>query len=271
MIIFLVFILKIKAATFTAHYNVVFESNFCNLNNYSNCPSNPHMSSIFGGSHNYEYNIFTVNGIATDGLKSLAETGGVSTISAEWDQNIYQNNVLDNVLGRGISSTGGSTTFQVEVKMSFNIVSFVSMIAPSPDWFVGVDSLPLLNYSSGEWHTLLKVELYALDAGTDAGTDYTSQNSEVNPRIPVSVLNYPPLTDSGVPVATLTFRRIGFETKTPTNLMNSSPPTNFPSSDLISSSPTTRFETLSPTVNVDESFGNRLSISFILIVVFTTI
>jgi hypothetical protein len=55
------------------------------------------------------------------------------------------------------------------------------MIAPSPDWFVGVSSLNLLE--NGQWASNKVVDLYAYDAGTDSGTTYISANSVTSPPV----------------------------------------------------------------------------------------
>lgn len=46
-------------------------------------------------------------------------------------------------------------------------VSLVVKIVPSPDWFVGVDSLDLC--TDGEWVDLHETDLWPLDAGTQQG------------------------------------------------------------------------------------------------------
>ena len=58
-------------------------------------------------------------------------------------------------------------------------VSVTSMIAPSPDWFVGVSSLDLCQ--NGSWADEQEVTLYGYDAGTDSGITYTSSNEVTNP------------------------------------------------------------------------------------------
>ncbi len=55
------------------------------------------------------------------------------------------------------------------------------MIAPSPDWFVGVSGLPLLN-SSGRWLRSHTVNLYPWDAGTEEGTGFSRNNSATDPQ-----------------------------------------------------------------------------------------
>ena len=60
----------------------------------------------------------------------------------------------------------------------------VSMIAPSPDWFVGVHGLLLVD-ADGEWVDSLTIELLASDSGTDDGPNFTSPNDDSDPAVPI--------------------------------------------------------------------------------------
>ena len=53
----------------------------------------------------------------------------------------------------------------------FPLVTLTSMIASSPDWLVGVDSLSLIE--NDEWLLTKIAILYGYDAGTDSGPTYT--------------------------------------------------------------------------------------------------
>ena len=76
------------------------------------------------------------------------------------------------------------------------------MIAPSPDWFVGVDSQSLRE--NGNWIENLTIDLQAYDSGTDNGDDYTSPNSDTQPAEPVFHINDGPFQDQ-VPIGRFVF------------------------------------------------------------------
>jgi hypothetical protein len=82
------------------------------------------------------------------------------------------------------------------------------MIAPSPDWFVGVDSLNLIE--NGEWVTNKIVTLYGRDAGTDSGITFTSPDQVTVPRGVVTAFTGFPALQEGVivPFGTFTFTRL---------------------------------------------------------------
>lgn len=73
-------------------------------------------------------------------------------------------------------------TIIVTAKDMYSKVSFIAMIAPSPDWFVGVDSVELCG-SDGKWKEIeTAITLPAWDAGTDSGTTFQANNMETMPR-----------------------------------------------------------------------------------------
>lgn len=53
-----------------------------------------------------------------------------------------------------------------------HLVSFVSAIIPSPDWFVGISALELCQ-PEGQWVESKVLDLYPWDAGTNDGITYT--------------------------------------------------------------------------------------------------
>lgn len=52
-----------------------------------------------------------------------------------------------------------------------HIVSFVTKIDPSPDWFLGVSGLDLCT-TNCHWLEKKELDLYPWDAGTDLGRTY---------------------------------------------------------------------------------------------------
>jgi hypothetical protein len=82
------------------------------------------------------------------------------------------------------------------------------MIAPSPDWFVGVSGLSL--YQNGQWLEEKVVELFPYDAGTDSGNTYASRNEPMEtPDVIRRIETEPFLIDGSVPpLGTFTFSRL---------------------------------------------------------------
>lgn len=59
-------------------------------------------------------------------------------------------------------------------------LSFIVRIVPSPDWFVGVDSIDLCD--GDHWKENVSVDLFPYDAGTDSGFTFSSPNFETIPQ-----------------------------------------------------------------------------------------
>lgn len=77
------------------------------------------------------------------------------------------------IKARGLSypNITGKTFAVFRVDSTHHLVSLVSMLSPSPDWFVGVSELELCK-TDCTWVEHKVVELYPWDAGTDSGTSY---------------------------------------------------------------------------------------------------
>ena len=59
----------------------------------------------------------------------------------------------------------------------------MSRLIPSPDWFVGVDSLDLCK--DGKWMDETDYDLGPIDAGTDRGFTFTAPNWPESPSKPI--------------------------------------------------------------------------------------
>ena len=171
----------------------------------SSLPSSAHFTQVFGAKHNSNTRIWTSGGTASEGVESLAEFGSVGTLRSE----INNNSNTDGIVAAGTSNIGPtqtvSTTFTV--KTSHPLVSVLSMIAPTPDWFVGADSVLL--YQNGAWRDRVPLDLYPYDAGTEQGVHWSLRGGNVDPHETItSIRNTGLFRDN--PLA-----RITFELQTP--------------------------------------------------------
>ncbi len=108
----------------------------------------------------------------------MAELGSTSALSSEVNQAISASNAGQVISGGGIGRSPGSASSTFKVTADFHLVTVTSMLAPSPDWFVGVSGLNLLD-GSNNWKQREEVELFVYDAGTDSGTDVSIRKSHV--------------------------------------------------------------------------------------------
>ena len=107
--------------------------------------------------------------------------------------------------GGSIGPTGSSTINPVTLTTDHPRVTLLSMVAPSPDWFVGVFGLPLLD-AQGDWLSSRALNLYPWDTGTEEGTEFWLSNPATSPQGVITGLRGLGKF-SNEPIATLTFTR----------------------------------------------------------------
>jgi len=186
----------------SASYDVEFVSIWSASTHPVSIPSSPHFSGLIGGTHGADVTFWAAGAFASDGIKAMAELGAKTPLDSEVEAAI-QAGTADGVLSGGnIPSSPGSVEITFDVDVDFPLVTLVSMIAPSPDWFVGVRSLSLLE--EGSWASTIVVQLFAYDAGTDSGVIYTSGDQPTDPRANIFRITESPF-DVATPLGTFTF------------------------------------------------------------------
>lgn len=199
-------VVRAQPAADIATYTVTFTSTWADATHpHTSFPTNAHFSSLIGATHNLSATFWLSGTLASPGLEQMAETGGTSSLRAEI--NAVGANVRETLVGPALGRSPGQVTIPTfTVSRSHPLVTLVTMIAPSPDWFVGVHGLALLDQQN-EWQDEVTVTLYPYDAGTDDGTDYTSTDIVPASQQPIRLA-------SGVapfslaPMGTFTFTRV---------------------------------------------------------------
>ena len=191
----------------SAAYSVVFNATWSVATHPRDFPRGAHFSPLIGAVHNDGVRFWASGETATAGIESMAETGGTSTLRSEIRARIPAN-ALSVISGPGLGTSPARTTIsRVVVRVDHPLVTLVTMIAPSPDWFVGVSGLSLMD-EFGQWVEEIEFTLYPYDSGTDDGTGYTSANADSSPKQPIrSLRGEAPFSDA--PIGTFTFTRIG--------------------------------------------------------------
>ena len=193
-----------------AVYTVTFRGRWTSNATPGGRPGGAHFSRLIGAVHNAGATFLESGGTAGAGVESMAETGGYSTLSSEVSQQINNADppgALSVLSGSTdfIGPTATRTLSNVEVTTGHPRITLTTMIAPSPDWFVGVAGLLLLDAQDG-WIESLAVNLYPWDAGTEDGAEFSLDN-------PATVLQGVITSISGTGrfsaerIATLTFTR----------------------------------------------------------------
>ncbi len=162
----------------TATYTVTFKGNWNTSSTPGGVAGGAHFTTLIGAVHNSDVTFWTSGGTATTGVEAVAETGSTGTFRSEIS-NAEEGTVKSTVSQSGTSATG-SRTFELEFSRTHPLLTLLSMIGPSPDWFVGVSGLSLLDGSN--WRSSLTRDLFAYDAGTEDGENFSLSNPATNPR-----------------------------------------------------------------------------------------
>lgn len=184
-------------------YRVTFESTWSAATHPAGFPANAHYSALVGTSHSAAVAFWASGGLASAGIEAMAERGQNGLLVQEFADAMAA--ARGGVVGPGLPVSPGTVTTEVTVSDAHPLVTLVTMLAPSPDWFVGVHGLDLRQ--SGAWPATATVALAVYDAGTDSGAAYDSPDLDTQPREPISLLASAPFV-AGAPVGTFTFTRL---------------------------------------------------------------
>lgn len=170
----------------SAMYAFEYNSEWSKLTHPINFPSgNPHMTTTVGATHTDAISIWSDGGIATEGLEEVAERGTRTIINEEIQSLIDNSGQVDQLITLSrIPFSPGISNSSFSINADYPLLSLISMIAPSPDWFVGVHDVNLR--PNGIWAREIVIDLYPYDSGTDSGSSYNSGNADVTPHEPIS-------------------------------------------------------------------------------------
>ncbi len=191
-----------------ALYRLTFTATWSADSHPDDFPSNPHFSNLIGAVHKPGLVIWKDGAPASPGIRRMAETGATKPLDAEVQALIDAGDACELISGGGIRVSPGSVEVTFTLSQLCPAVSVVTMIAPSPDWFVGVSDVNLMQ--NGGWVDAVVVELLPWDAGTDSGESYTASNTATNPPAGIARIETAPLRagDRVPSLGTFTFTRI---------------------------------------------------------------
>ena len=169
-------------------YRVTFSATWSAETHPTNFPGNPHFSGLVGATHLGDVRIWETGEIASDGIELMAETGGKSVLLHEIEHLTEDGEAYGELSGNGLSTSPAAVSLVFDAVSTHPFVTLVSMLAPSPDWFVGVSALPLLE--DGAWLERVEVQLRLYDAGTDDGEVFKpdDDDDDTDPAEPIARL-----------------------------------------------------------------------------------
>ncbi|MEM1331702.1 MAG: spondin domain-containing protein [Planctomycetota bacterium] len=167
----------------TAEYRVTLDATWSVESHPNAFPPDAHFSPFVGAVHDGTYSMWEPGTTASDGMEDMAETGDTSVLAFEVVRARSQGRATELLRGPFLlAGESGGDAFTAET--SHPLLTVVSMIAPSPDWFVGIRGVDLR--PGGRWVERLEIELHAYDAGTDSGLDFLSGDIDTSPRDPIT-------------------------------------------------------------------------------------
>lgn len=179
-----------------ASYTVTFNSTWSATTHPVGFPTSAHYSALIGATHSDRVVFWREGQLASPGIQAMAELGSKTPLSDEIAAAVAAGDAQHELSGAGLRPTPGVVSLDFQISDAHPLVTLVTMIAPSPDWFVGVADLPLL--VSDRWADSLTVGLRGWDAGTDDGTTYTAMNAPTTPHVAITRLEDGPFEVGGV-------------------------------------------------------------------------
>jgi hypothetical protein len=185
----------------TARYRLELDLTWSPASHPHEFPPDAHFSDLIGVAHDARYVMFGDGLTASSGLELMAENGRASILEAELAEAARRRRVGPVFHVDGLATVPGRIAAEVELGPDHRLVSFTTMLAPSPDWFTGLAGIDLA--PAGRWLERVELPLWAWDAGTDSGGTYTAPDADTQPRQSVRLLATPHMLGDG------SLRRLG--------------------------------------------------------------
>ncbi|MBC8067634.1 MAG: spondin domain-containing protein [Deltaproteobacteria bacterium] len=195
-------------------YQLVVDNIWTLENHPGALPDEAHFSWLGGATHDAGVSFWQVGELASPGIVQMAEIGATQILMTEVQPAIDDGHA-DQALewqqwfcpvGTDVAVCGEDTV-EIEVHIDHPLLTLVSMLGPSPDWFIGVSGLDM--HEGGTWVERLVVDLRPYDGGTRSDMDFTMNGALQQPPEPISIIT----AESGQLVGpgslgTMTFTRI---------------------------------------------------------------
>lgn len=179
---------SVHAQEESAIYTITFTSNWSQETHPhpdGALPSNAHWSTLVGATHNEQVSFLAMGDLATPGIENIAESGSTSIFNNEVNSAISSGTTNAFIDLGDLDTELGQITGTIQVSATYPLLTLISMIAPSPDWIIAINSVPLRN-DAEVWEEEISIDLYPYDAGTDSGEDYIASNLDTNPAQPIT-------------------------------------------------------------------------------------
>jgi hypothetical protein len=157
---------------------------------YDRVSSIAHWSPPVLSAHNARYKMWEPDIMASRGVEDVAEIGSTSKLLKELKRANAKGRAGDFIVGANqFNSRDPPQTFDdITLTPSFPLLSSISMVAPSPDWFTGMYNVNPVDENAMVWYETFEIATYPWDAGTEKGNTYSINNESEDPHVLISRL-----------------------------------------------------------------------------------
>jgi len=166
-------------------YEVTLVSEWSSQNHGNYFSEEAQVSPVIAWSHTFDTKVFNPGAVASQGIEEMAELGGIITLEQELLAR-RENGIFRIETGSHVESPG-KTSVVMDVQDSHPYVSLVAKVYPSPDWFIGLDSVSLVENDTFVDELIVPISLY--DAGTESGSTFSIKNDPTDPKDPIKLLD----------------------------------------------------------------------------------
>lgn len=157
-------------------------------------PVDAHFSWFGGGVHNANVSFWNEGEVASPGMVRMAESGVTTGLQLEIEAEIENGNAISAYSIKkwfcppSISHKScGTPEFVIRASAQHSLATFVSMLGPSPDWFVGTNGLDLRD-ESNDWQQVIEVDLHPYDGGTRSDNSWLLGGPKNDPPEPIQLI-----------------------------------------------------------------------------------
>ena len=178
-------------AAAAATYTVTFIGEWTADSHPNSFPAGDHFSNTVLFTHSDSVRLYNLGDLASKGIEDMSEIGDNAAITSEMQQMIADGNASNFVVGPRSIRGNGTDVLTIEATQEHSKLSYVAMIAPSPDWFTGLSAISL--FENDAWTQRMELNVVAYDAGTEEGNEFKFENPATSPQSIITRITEAPL------------------------------------------------------------------------------
>lgn len=199
----------------TATFEITLRSTWSSFT-HTIAPPNARFSAVTGTTHNSDVSFWSPGAIASGGIEQKAESANASAFLSEISAAVSAGSADAPIAAAAIPEPFASTTTTVVVNRTHPLITVVSRMEDTSDWFTGVQGFSVLD-ESGAFIDSVEIPLMPWDAGTDSGDGFQPATAANDLSEPIRSLSGSPAfrpspllqsDEETLPVGALTIRRV---------------------------------------------------------------